>query len=192
MAKLSISLSRAHKIGERIKARMNELFTEAQGLGSNQNVAGFSGEAQIAKLVDQGNRAIIAFDRAEKFSEALSALRARIGAENQERGINSMLAHLEGMNRIVSNLKVLIDRNKSDGITPAELTTYKPLAEGRGFGGASVAVVVVTPAQVTVLEQRLAQVQREAFALSDRIAEANAARFELDLDDEIATEVTGV
>lgn len=192
MAKLSISLSRAHKIAERMKTRMNEQFNEAQSLASEQNVAGFTGEVQVAKLVDQGLRAVAVFDRAEKMSIALATLRARIGAENQERGINAMLARLEGLNRAVSNLKAIIVHGKGDGIAPTELATYKPLVESRGFGSQAVSVNVFSADAVAALEQRVAQAQRDAFVLSDQIAEANAARFELELDDEIAAEVTGV
>jgi hypothetical protein len=191
MAQLSISLSRAHKIAERIKTRMGELFSEAAGLAAVQNVTGVSGDAQVAKLSEQGARALEVFGRAEKFSAELAALRARIGAENQERGVNAMLARLEGYNRIVANLKALINQGKAAGITPAELAGYKPLTESSRFGAIAVSVVVLKAEQLAQLEQRLAQVQREAFALSDQIAEANAARFTVELADDIAAEVTG-
>lgn len=191
MAQLSISLSRAHKIAERIKARMGELFSEAAGLAAVQNVTGVSGDAQVAKLSEQGARALEVFSRAEKFSVELAALRARIGAENQERGVNAMLARLEGYNRLVANLKSLINQGKAAGIAPAELAGYKPLTDSTRFGAIAVSVVVLKAEQVAQLEQRLAQAQREAFALSDQIAEANAARFTVELADDIAAEVTG-
>lgn len=191
MAQLSISLSRAHKIAERIKARMNELFTEALTLGSLQNVSGVTGEAQVTKLAEQGARAVDALARAEKYSVAHAELRASIGRENDSRGIDAMLARQQHLNRVVSNLKALIAQGKTSGITPAELGSYKPLAESNRFGHTVVGVVVLTAGQVAELEQRLAQVQRDAFALSDQVAEANAARFTLELDDEIAAEVSG-
>ena len=191
MAQLSISLSRAHKIAERIKARMTELFTESLNQGSLQSVSGVTGEAQVTKLAEQGARAVEALARAEKYSAAHAELRASIGRENDARGIDAMLARQQHLNRVVSNLKALIAQGKATGITPAELASYKPLAESNRFGASVVGVVVLTTAQVAELEQRLAQVQRDAFALSDQVAEANAARFTLELDDEIAAEVSG-
>jgi hypothetical protein len=189
MTQLTVSLSRAHKIAERIKARMTELAAEAATLMGNQTVSGVGGEAQQAKLQGMAAQGAAALDQALQYSDALATLRAAIGAENQARGINAMLAELEALNRTMGMLKNVLSSTSAKAITPAELAEYKPLSTSSMH--ASIAVTVMTAEQVKDLTERHAKAQREAFALSDRIAEANARSFTLALPDAVAAVVTG-
>jgi hypothetical protein len=189
MTQLTISLSRAHKIAERIKTRMNELAAEATALMGNQSVSGVGGEAQITKLQGMATKGMAALDQALVYSEAFAKLRSAIGAQNQSRGINEMLAELESLNRTMGTLKTVLSSTSAKAIAPSELAEYKPLNTSNMH--ASIAVAVLAPEQVNYLTDRHAKAQREAFALSDRIAEANAKSFTVDLPDDIAAVVTG-
>ena len=189
MAQLQISLSRAHKVAERIKTRMGELFAEAQSRASVQTLTGVT-DLQVSKLQSAGREALELNARAEKFALALAKLRAAIGAENHVRGINAMLAELDALNRIVANKKAMLVHAKADGIAPQDLATYKPLVENRSYS-LGVTVTVLDAESAQGLAESLAAAQRDVFSLSDRIAEANAARFTFELDDDVASEVTG-
>lgn len=191
MAQLTLSLSRAHKISERIATRMNELYAESNALAAVKNVTGMAGESQVAKLTEQGQRAVEAHNLAEKYSEALTQLRIVIGAENQARGVNALLARQAGLNRTLSNLKKLIAQGKAAGIEPTDLAHYKPLSEASRLGNMAVSVVVVGAETVVELEQQYAQAKRDFNAVSDQVSEANAHRFTVELADDIAAEVTG-
>jgi len=191
MAQLNISLSRAHKISERIATRMNELYNESNALAAVKSVTGMAGDSQAAKLTEQGQRAVEVFIRAEKYSEALTALRISIGAENQARGINALLARQAGLNRTIANLKKLIDQGKAAGIEPGDLATYKPLSESSRLGNLAVSVVVVNQTTVAELEQKHAQAKRDLNSVTDQVSEANAQRFTVEVADDIAAEVTG-
>lgn len=189
MTQLTVSLSRAHKIAERIKTQMHELSSAATTLMGNQTVSGVGGAAQLAKLQGMAAQGALALDTALQYSDALAKLRAAIGAENQARGINAMLAELEAHNRAIGLLKNVLASTTAKAISPAELAEYKPLNASALH--ASIAVTVMSPEQVQDLAERLAKTQRDAFALSDRIAEANAKPFTLELPDDIAAVVTG-
>lgn len=189
MTQLTASLSRAHKYAERLKTRINELGAEASSLLGNQTVAGVGGEAQIAKLEGLAPLGIAALDQAQHYSHAFAKLRAAIGIENHNRGISEMLAELEGLNRTMGVLKVILASASSKAIAPQDLAHYKPLNTNAIH--ASISVAVLTPEHVQVLTARHAKAQREAFALSDRIAEANAKSFTFELPDDIAAVVTG-
>lgn len=189
MAQLTISLSRAHKIAERIKTRMSELSAEATTLMGNQTVSGVGGEAQIAKFHDMASRGAEALEQALKYSAAFAHLRAAIGIENEARGINVMLADLEALNRAMGMFKNILGATTTKAIAPAELGSYKPLNASSVMS--SIAVSVLTAEQAKDLTERHAKAQREAFALSDRIAEANAKSFVVELADDIAAVVTG-
>lgn len=187
--KLTVSLSRAHKIAERIKTRMNELFAEATALMGNQTVGGVGGLAQVEKLEGMAAKGLVVFEQALQYSGAFAQLRAAIGAENEKRGVSAKMAELEALNRAMGAIKAILSASPANSITPAELGDYKPL--NTAAMRASISVAVMTPEQVKDLKGRQAQLQREAFALSDRINELNAPAFAIELPDIIGAEVTG-
>lgn len=190
MTRIEVSLARTHKIAERLKTRAAELFKEAQTLGQVAHVNGTTGDSHVQRLVQQGAQAMALSARGERYVRAAASVRAAIGRENQARGINDLLAQLDAVNRLVAHKKELLEQAKAEGIEPAELAVYKPLngSEAR-YGG--IAVNVLGETARNALSAAVAALQREAFQLSDRIAEANAARLALDLDEDIASEVTG-
>lgn len=191
MATLQITLSRAHKIAERLKQKIGEMHAEAVSQARTVTVTGVTGDSQVQRLVEQGERAMALTARADRFIVALAALRAQIGAQNEARGISAMLAELEGVNRRLAHRKVLLAHVRDDGIAPQDLMSYKPISpDSRAMMG-GVSVSVLDAAKGVALNTEVSALQREAFAMSDRIAEANAMRFAVELDDDIAAEVTG-
>ena len=191
MATLQITLSRTHKISERLKARATEFFKEALTLGQVARESGSSGESHVQRLTEQGQKALALSEKAERYSRITAEVRAVIGRENETRGINALLARLDAVNRILAHKKELLEQAKSAGIAPAELLTFKPLAVSESRFNSGIQVKVLDDAAQQVLEQSVAALQREAFQLADQVAEANAARLTLTLDDDIAAEVTG-
>ncbi len=190
MTLVQISLSRAHKVAERLKTRATECFTEAQSLSRPQSVNGTTGDTQVARLKAQGTRALELLAQGETYTRALAALRARIGRENEARGINAMLAELDGVNRILAQKKAVLEQAKDDGITPDELVAYKPLTGERSLMMGITVRVLSTEARDS-LAADVAALQKQAFSLSDRIAEANAQRMSVEMDDVLAAEVIG-
>ncbi len=192
MTRIEISLSRAHKIAERLKTQAADLSKEALAQAQVTHIAGITGDAHIQRLSAQGDKAMALSAKSERYLRVMADVRTVIARENEARGINALLARLDVVNRLVTQKKELLEQAKSDGIEPSELASYKPLmgSEARSYS-AGVAVNVLGQTRREVLEAALSQLQREAVQVSDRIAEANAARLALELDDDIAVEVTG-
>jgi hypothetical protein len=189
MAKLEITLSRAHKIAERLKTKATELGAESERLAHSVVISG-KAPGQAARLAEQGAKAIAAADAAEKRLRAVAAVRAAIAGENQKRGINAMLSNSDAVNKAIATRKSILETAKDGNVTVFEFADYTPLAED-AYGSGSVRVNMFTDAQREKLAGELAALQREAFGLADQVAEANAARFTIELDDDIAAEVTG-
>ena len=91
MTTIEISLSRAHKIGERLKTRGTELFNEAFSMAKASQIAGTSGEQQIARLAEKAARAMQLHAESERYMRAAAAVRAAISRENSARGIDKLL-----------------------------------------------------------------------------------------------------
>lgn len=190
MTRIEVSLARTHKIAERLKTRAAEFFKDAQAQGQVAHINGTTGDAHIQRLTQQGSQALALSSRGERYLRAAATVRAAIGRENQARGINDLLAQLDAVNRVLAHKKELLEQAKADGIEPSELAGYKPLTGNEArYGG--IAINVLGESARTELSSAISTLQREAFQLSDRIAEANAARLALELDEDIAGEVTG-
>lgn len=187
---LQVSLSRAHKIAERLKEHAQEHQREAARLAAATTVTGVAGEAQLARLRAQSSQALARLAQADQYWAALAQVRAAIGAENEKRGVNAMLAELDATQKRVSVRKDLLSRADDSAMPLSELTTFQPLnAENRLYGG--VTVRMLDEAGTAQVRQELKDLQRQAVALSDQIASANAGTMSLSLPAEVAEEVAG-
>jgi hypothetical protein len=191
MVQLEITLSRAHKIAERLKTKAADMSAESEKLAASAHVAGKTGAGQVARLAAQGVKAMELADGSERVMRAVAFVRAEIAKENQKRGINQLLGLSDAVNRTITARKSLLEHAKDGSIGHDELEQYKPLKEESSYGSGAVRINVFTDAQRAQIESQLAVLQRESFALADRVAEANAGRFALSLDEDIAAMATG-
>jgi hypothetical protein len=189
MTIIEISLSRAHKVAERLKARATELFEQAYRLGQVSNVKGVSGQAQVDRLAEQARLSISLLVESERFMRATAAVRHIISRENQARGIDRLLAELEVVNRLVVQRRSMLAEAKGGSVPLLELLGFKSLGKESVYGSDGVEVRVLGPEQERLLEERLADLQRESFDLTDRIAELNGPRVKIELEDDIASHV---
>ncbi len=189
MTTIEISLSRAHKVAERLKARATELFEQAHRLGQVSNVKGVSGQAQVDRLAEQARLSMSLLAESERFMRATAAVRHIISRENQTRGIDRLLAELEVVNRLVVQRRSMLAEAKGGSVPLLELLGFKSLGKESVYGSDGVEVRVLGPEQERVLEERLADLQRESFDLTDRIAELNGPRVKIELEDDIASHV---
>lgn len=188
MAKIEVTLTRAHKIAERLKDRATQLFQESLTLSRSTHHQRKPTPAQIQRVQDDAARCLTASALAERYTHAAASVRAVIARENQARGINAMLGNLDALNRMLKHYKELLLQAEQDGVRPSELAELDMASEETRYG------VQVTPLEATareMLEEKVAQFQREAYRTSDRIAEANAHFVTLEMDDDLAHEVTG-
>lgn len=188
MQTLEVSLSRAHKIVERLNESFKNALTEAEELSSLVSITAYPSPSGIEELRNRSDRAYKAIENAQKYSEALASVRTVIAIENNKRGIDRMLARLDALNKISATLKQIVATSKKDGYLPVEVELY-PKDSSSYFN------LVVNPirgtASAKLVVARYAEVQRDLVQLSDAISEANAPRVKLELPDNIVALVTG-
>lgn len=191
MAKIEVSLTRAHKIAERLKQLATEAFNESKRLAAPVILQGAISEAQIERLRDQNKMVAHHVTRAERLTTACAHVRTIIGAENSARGIGELMATLDGVNRVMAHKKELQGYAKSVGVQLSELKPKAPVVDTSGYGANTVTVSILETVDAQLLTQDIIALQKKVFVLSDRIAEANAGRVAIELDDDLVNEVTG-
>lgn len=186
---VSITLSRAHKVAERLKTQAHQLLQDAAQAAAPATVSGTSA-GQAERLRTRGDTVAPTLGTAQRYLRANAIVRAVISRENEARGISAKLAQLDAVNKLLTSHKGIVDSTKAAALMLHELEGYKPLAgEGAMYGGLTVNVVNAT--NLEAVKASLAALQRESVQLADEIAEANAARVSFELDEDLAAFATG-
>ena len=115
----------------------------------------------------------------------------KVGAANLESGVSHLLAEQEGLSRRIALMKSILAK-PSNAISLDALPDYKPFGEQNSFARVTGIQVSTLPTEISNdLAIELTKLQTQAFALSDKMADANASRISLELPDNIA-EVLGL
>lgn len=182
--KQHVSISRLHKLADRLKAKITELNAEATTkLGLALWRQGVVTEAQVNRAVAQSQLGLTAMHDAERLSRVLSDIRTTIAVQNERLGINAKLALQDALNRQLAVMKSVV--------AGSDTMLLDEVAVGQATGDYGLSVANLSAAQVEALKADIARLQREVFGLSDEVAEANATRVELELADDVAALITG-
>lgn len=193
MKTIKVSLSRAHKIVERLKVHNTELLASVESLSvpAHVNVRLVGGNAEAVKRYEaRGSEVLEQLQQVEALARAGAYVRDVIARENVRRGISEKLSRLEAANKMVGALKNLSGLRHPADLEFSDLPSL--LANAKDEEALSVRLNLLTPEHRNHLKQKLSALTREAVVLSDEVAEANAAPVELTLEDDIAALAMGL
>ena len=190
MTVLQVTLSRAHKLAERLKNGSTELFAQAVALAQPKQLQHAVALAQTGSLQAQGEQALAMLADAERWALALAGVRDTIGKENVTRGISTKLAQLEGFNRVLAQKKLVLQAFKADALSPAEIAAIPAQPAPNGYSP-GLNCRVLPAAGESQLAADVEALQKKIFLWTDEIAEANASRASFELPDDIASKISG-
>ncbi len=182
--KQHVSISRLHKLAERLKAKVAELNAEATAALSAQAWRVVT-QATVTRAADQADAAVVSLAAAERLSRELARIRAIVATQNERLGINVKLGLQESLNRQLTAIKGVLSGAGAGAMLRDQLEI------GQAMGDYGMSVVPMSAVQVQELKATSARLQREIFGLSDEVAEANATRIELELSEDVAALITG-
>lgn len=193
MKTIKVSLSRAHKIVERLKVHNTELLTSADSLSMpahiNVRLVGSNADA-VKRYEARGAEVLAQLAKGESIARAGAYVRDIIAQENVRRGISEKLSRMEAANKVLGIVKGLSAVRSPADLEFADVPSL--LANAKEDEALSVRLNVLTPEQRAALKEKVAALQREVVVLSDEVAEANAAPVELTLEDDIAALAMGL
>lgn len=189
MKQLEVTLSRAHKIAERLKDLMKESLTDLESAATPTSFSSRPAPSLVASLATQAETIFKKADAATEYAKAWATVRGAIAAENHKLGIDAKLTELESLNKLTAAYKLLVAHSKEEGYLPSEIGGYTP--EGSTYGFSLTVNPLREPATTAKVAADLLELQRRSIQLSDKIAESNANRVTLELPAAIVTEVTG-
>ena len=195
--KYSLTLSRWHKIAERLNAGSKERETRALAALTATTVSPWNKEGVEAKAVDIAERARADLAVIDAATEAVARIRAALALRNVELGISERLARADAANRRAKLYREVLDKQSMDMLKPADMR-YVPAAvtsdEPYSFGRRAGSVITLAIADKVLLDElraKLAREQAHAHVLLDEVADANRDKLELELEKELS-EIAGL
>lgn len=195
--KYNLTLSRWHKVSERLNAGAKEREARATTALTSTTVSPWNKEGVEAKALEIAERAMADLAVIEAATAAVARIRSALALRNVELGISERLAQADAANRRTRLYRELLDKQGMDMVKPADMR-HVPAAvaadDSFSFSRRAGSVITLAIADRTLLDElreKLAREQARAHALLDEVADANRDKLELELEKELA-EIAGL
>jgi hypothetical protein len=196
--KYALTLSRWHKVAERINTALKERETSVKKSFTATTVSPWNKEGIEEKAAGIARRAADDLALIETGARAVAQIRAALAIRNAELGIAARLAEAEAANRTAALYKSVIEGQDADMVRPESMRGLPVALIGEtdpiGFGRRSAPTVTLQTADGTLvgsLRERLAREQARATRLLDEVADLNREKLEIDVPREVV-EIAGL
>jgi hypothetical protein len=189
MKNYTLSISRWHKVAERLSRTYTELTQGVRKTYTNTQISGYLGESQIARIRELGEREVINLLRAFTLQDALILIRQAIGEVNAKTGVTYELAQYDALMRRHKLLESILSAQSTDmiGLEEILMLPQQVAKEDRyDRSSATVKVKVLSAETESDFRRQAEALLVEAYALSDKISDLNREKLSLDLPEEIA------
>ncbi len=188
--KHTMTLSRWHKVAERLSREHNEAVNKAKKVLTDTKVAAYVGESQEQLLRDEAADSMERLERAFRFQDAVAVIRSALGDENVRAGVTAQLAELDKLNRRQRVLAEIVEGQASDMIGIGEL---KNIPEGYVSDDSlldqkrpKLRIRALERGDMLRFQEELERGRVKAYALSDELAERNKTTLSIELAEEVA------
>lgn len=185
----TLSLSRWHKVAERLAREYTESITAVRGLFTNTTVPAWLGESQEDELRAQARLAEARLEWAFRLQDGISAVRKGLGDANAAQGVTTDLADHDRLGR---RLKVLTDliavqTPEMVGIDQLKAVPERLPSESDRYDRRSgIRVRMMESATLQRLQAEADSVRVAYYTLADQINEKNRASLTLSLPVDVA------
>ncbi len=189
MKNYTLSISRWHKVAERLSRTYTELTQGVRKTYTNTQISGYLGESQIARIRELGEREAINLLRAFTLQDALILIRQAIGEVNAKTGVTHELAEYDALMRRHKLLENILTAQSTDmiGLDEILMLPQQVAKEDRyDRSSANVTVKVLSSETESDLRRQAEALLVKAYALSDKISDLNREKLSLDLPEDIA------
>jgi hypothetical protein len=184
------TLTRWHKVAERLTKEFNELSKSVKNGLTNTFVTEYLGEQQEKRLTQLRDNCLTQLDRAMLIQDVVVAIRQALSAANERIGISRELAEYDKRVKRANLLTSIIQAQVPELISISELKEVKNPARSDDYsnrGKTRIAVGLLEGEQLSALRERTAAETAAMYSQADHVAELNKAQLTLELPVEVAT-----
>ena len=190
--KYALTLSRWHKVAERINAALKERETHVKTAFTATAISPWNKHGVEEKAAGIAQRAADDLALVEAGAQAIATIRAALAVRNAELGVSARLAEAEAANRRAQLYKAVIEGQKADMVRPEDVRALPAELIGEpdalGFGRRTAVTITVQTADEALIESlrgKLAREQARATRLLDEVADLNREKVEIDVPAEV-------
>jgi len=191
--KHTLTLSRWHKVAERMQSAMKERETAVKSAYTATAISPWNKAAVEEKAAAIAQRAAEDLALVESGAQAVATIRAALALRNAALGVSARLAEAEAAKRRAALYRAIVEGQKPDMVRPEDVRTLPAELVGEseswGFGrrtAVTVTLQTADPALLAELRAKLARDEARATRLLDEVADLNRERLEIDVPDELA------
>ncbi|MDR3298734.1 MAG: hypothetical protein LBU43_01715 [Candidatus Accumulibacter sp.] len=191
MKSYTLSLSRWHKVAERLARIYAELTQNAKDTFNNTQISGYLGESKVDRLRELSKIQIANLQRAFRVQDALAHIRQAVGEGNAKTGVAKELADYDALSRRHKLLESILTAQDGEMVTfeemrqlPSQIVTEDRYDRGK----AGVRVRMFDAQSFAALRAEADGLRTRIYALTDRISDLNRERLTLELQEKIAQE----
>jgi hypothetical protein len=196
--KYTLTLSRWHKVAERINTALKERENSVKKAFTATTVSPWNKEGIEEKAAGIARRAADDLALIETGARTVSQIRAALAIRNAELGISARLAQADAANRTAALYKSVVEGQDTDMVRPESVRGLPVALVGEtdpiGFGRRSAPTVTLQTADEVLVEslrEKLAREQARATRLLDEVADLNREKLEIDVPREVL-EIAGL
>jgi hypothetical protein len=191
--KHTLTLSRWHKVAERMQSAMKERETAVKSAYTATAISPWNKAAVEEKAAAIAQRAAEDLALVESGAQAVATIRAALALRNAALGVSARLAEAEAAKRRAALYRAIVEGQKPDMVRPEDVRTLPAELVGEseswGFGrrtAVTVTLQTADPALLAELRAKLARDEARATRLLDEVADLNRELLEIDVPDELA------
>ena len=186
----TLSLSRWHKVAERLSREYTEsVFAVREGF-NNTRISAHLGESQETFLEARAEQYESALERAFRLQDAVTAIRVALGDANAKHGVTGVLGEFDKINRRIKAVSAILEGQRSDMVAIGELKNLPEVFISDNDGYARNRPEIRVRMLETRLEQKLRNeleaLKAKSYALGDKVNDLNRATLGIEVTEEVA------
>ena len=185
----SCTLTRWHKVTERLTKEFSALTKAAKSGLAETTVTEYLGEAQETRLIDLRDNCLKQIDSALAVQDAIVHIRQTLGAANESQGVSRALADYDKLVKRVNLFESLLSARSSEQVAIGELKAVKNPGRSEKYldrGQPKIAVAMLEGESLERLQTQFSETTTAMYAQADRLADLNKWVLEIALEPEIA------
>lgn len=185
-----LSLSRWHKVAERLSRDYSETVAALRSTISSTHVSAYLGEDQEDFLREQSRSSLENLAYAFRIQDAVATIRQYVGDANVHANVSRKLAEFDKLNRRIKVLTDLLEAQSNEMVTPSQLRNLPRdyVADGSNYDSRrpKIRVRMLEVRDIEQLQDQLDAAKARSYALADEIADLNRAQVSIELESEVA------
>jgi hypothetical protein len=183
------TLTRWHKVAERLTKEFNELTKAAQRGLTETSVTEYLGETQEVRLAQYRDECLAKLERALLIQDVVTHIRQSVSEANVRMGVSHALAEYDTLLKRANLLNTITSAQDARRVEIGELKNVKYPSRSDDWnerGQTKIAVALLAGEELAAMKARAEAATAATYAQADQLAELNKTPLTLQLPTDIA------